>query len=360
MNRRADAKVSLPGWLKRVMMRRGRGGVTARARQLSGIAACLVIACLALLVPLAAPASGEPPRALVLRWENDVLSSTDANYTAGFSMNYTRNDSGILGWIWGEYGANHGRPYSSYELAQLLFTPSDLDRVPPDPRDRPYAGLLYAGITTGLQTESSLNALKLLVGVVGPSSLGEVGQETTHYLLGHTLPDGWDYQLKDEPLLNLIYEYRHRYRLAGSDNGLAAELIPIGTAMVGNYLTKARVEAQLRLGYRLSDDFGETSIRGLGALPLPENGAVPGDPGMYVYMGGGGDMVAHDITLDGNSFSSGPGVDKKTFVSSGIVGLAYRSERFLGSFSYIFRGREFEGQDGGEKYGSIAFTYLFR
>jgi len=358
MNRPAGVRVTVPGWRKRGVKPRWGGAAAALARLLPGSALCVAVA-LAVLVPPAA-AAAEPPRAITLRWENDVLSSTDANYTAGFSMSYTRNSRGLLGWIWGGDGADHGRQYSSYELAQLLFTPSDLKRVPPDPRDRPYASVLYAGLTAGLQTENTLNAFKLLVGVVGPSSFGEVGQKVFHELIGNTIPEGWDYQLEDEPILNLIYEHRRRYRLAGSDDGLAAELIPIGTAMLGNYLTKARMEAQLRFGYRLPDDFGETSIRGLGALPLPENGAVPGEPGMYVFLGGGGDMVARDITLDGNSFSSGPGVDKKAFVSSGIVGLAYRSERFLGSLSYIFRGREFEGQDGGEKYGSLAFTYLFR
>jgi len=355
MNSLAAARVTVPGGTKRGVMR----GMARLSWLLPAISLFLATACHSLLLPLPAAAAGEPASEVTLRIENDLLSRTDAGYTAGVSLSYTRNDSGLLGWVWESLGADQGRPYSSYELAQLIFTPTDLGRSPPDPRDRPYAGILYAGLTTGRQTDASLKSLKLLVGVVGPSSLGEAGQENIHLLLEQVSPRGWNYQLDDEPLLDLIYEQRHRFRLAGRDDGVAAELIPIGTAMVGNYLTKARAEGQLRLGYRLQDDFGETSIRGLGASPVPGNGTAAGEGGLYVFTGGGVDMVARDITLDGNSNRSGPSVDKNAFVSFVTAGLVYRSGSFRGSFSYFFRGREFEGQNGGEKYGSLALTRLF-
>lgn len=348
-----DGKTQVP--VQRGMTPDGGGAPDRTPSRLAGIVLGLVIACLALLFqPFPAAAAEEPPGALTLRWENDVLSSTDANYTAGFSVSHTRNSSGLLGWIWGDDGI----PYSSYELAQLLFTPTDVDRIPPDPEDRPYAGILYLGVTTGQQTDNTLNALKLLVGVVGPSSLGEKGQKATHHVLGYSLPKGWGYQLKDEPLIDLIYERRHRYRLTGGGEGYGTELIQVGTAMVGNYLTKARAEVQLRLGYHLPDDFGETSIRGIGTLPAPENWR--GETGIHLFAGGGADLVIQDITLDGNSSGSGPGVDKKHFVPSALAGLACRSGSLIGSFSYLFRGREFEGQGQGERYASLAVTYLFR
>jgi hypothetical protein len=330
-----------------------------RARKrFGGLVFCGLFACLVLaMVPGGACAAG-PLSALTLRGENDAVNSTDANYTAGLSLGYTRNDSGLLGGLWRGIGAS-GRPYSSYELTQLLFTPSDLNLAPPDPHDRPYAGLLYLGLTTGMHTENSLQALKLLVGMVGPSSLGESGQKFTHRVLGNRLPQGWRYQLKDEPIFNLIYEYRHRYQLAGHDTGFGMELIPVGTAMAGNYLVKGRGEVQLRLGYRLPDDFGETTSRGLGALPLPENGSG-GDSSLYLFAGGGGELVGRDLTLDGNTFRSGPGVDSVPFVSSALVGVGCRLGNFVASGSYIIRGREFDGQHEGEKYGSLALTYLFR
>lgn len=335
-----------------------RGGLSRARRRFPVLPVfCWLLACVALVMAAGAHA-GEPLSGLTLRVENDSVHSTDANYTAGLSLGYTRNDRGLLGGLWQGLGAS-GRPYSSYELAQLLFTPSDLNLIPPDPHDRPYAGLLYLGLTTGVHTENSLQALKLLVGVVGPSSYGESGQKFAHRVLGNTLPQGWRYQLKDEPVINLIYEYRHRYLLAGSNTGFGMELIPIGTAMAGNYLVKGVGEAQLRLGYRLPDDFGETSSRGIGFLPLPENGSG-GDASVYLFLGGGGELVGRDLTLDGNTFRSGPGVHSAPFVSSGLVGLGCRLGNVVFSGSYILRGREFDGQQEGEKYGSLALTYLFR
>lgn len=343
---------------ERVFFAPGDGCGSSTAGRWAFVAAfCRMLARVALLVPLTAAA--EPLSGVTLRVENDAVHSTDANYTAGLSLGYTRNVSGLLGGIWGGLGAPAGRHYSSYELAQLLFTPTDLNLIPPDPHDRPYAGLLYVGLTTGVRTEDSLHALKLLVGMVGPSSLGESGQKFTHRVLGNNLPEGWRYQLKDEPVLNLLYEYRQRYRLAGEENGFGVELIPVGTAMLGNYLTKARGEAQFRVGYRLPDNLGETSIRGLGALPLPDN-SVAESVSIYLFAGGGGELVGQDITLDGNSFRPSPGVKRDKFVSSGLVGLGCRVGSLLASASYILQGREFEGQGEGEKYASFSLTYLFR
>lgn len=350
----------MAGWIRRFLVPVFRGGGAAWFTWLPAASLCFLLAFPSVCLPFPAEDSGKPLSAFTLRFENDAANSTDANYTAGLAVGYTRHDSGLLGWLWGHLGVSDGRRYSSYELAQLLYTPWDLNRVPPDPDDRPYAGLTIGGMTTGLQSGNELQAIKLLVGVVGPAALGEAGQNLSHKVLGNERARGWDYQLDDEPLVNLLYEYRRRYRLAGTGNGVAAEIIPIGTAMLGNYLTKVHAEAQLRIGINLPDDFGETTIRGLGALPLPENGTAAGETGMYVFTGAGGDLVVRDITLDGNSFRSGPSVDKEPFVSSALVGLAYRSGRFLASFSYILCGREFGGQGDGEKYGSISLTYLFR
>lgn len=331
-----------------------------RLRNLRLTRISLLLAGMAMATPLTAATADELPGAVTLRVENDAVKGTDANYTNGISLQYTRNDSGLLGGIWPNSANEKRRRYSSYELAQLQFTPTDTNRNPPDPYDRPYAGVLYLGITSGVQTDNSLQAFKLMVGMVGPSSLAEAGQKTSHRLLGDPLPQGWYYQLKNEPVLNLLYEYRRRFRLAGADDRLGVELVPVGTVMLGNYLTKIRAEAQLRLGYQLSADFGVTSLRGLGAVPIPESRLPSAMRNIYLFVGGGGDLVARDITLDGNSFTNGPAVGKKTVVTSGIVGLTFQFGKIFGTFSYILCGKEFSGQQEGEKYGMFALSYLLK
>lgn len=62
-------------------------------------------------------------------------------------------------------------------------------------------------------------------------------------LQGGRQSQGWDYQLKNEPILNLAYEYRHKFRLAGRPNGWAIEAIPGAGGWLGNFLTQGQVGA---------------------------------------------------------------------------------------------------------------------
>lgn len=305
-------------------------------------------------------AADAPQSAFSLRVENDTVHGTDANYTSGISLDYSRSDSGLLGNVWNSFGLHEGRKSSSYELAQLLFTPTAITLTPPDPHDRPYASLIYLAATTDLQTDTSLHAFQLLAGVIGPRTVGEEAQRLSHRVFGDTFPKGWDYQLKNEPLLNINYEYRRRYQLVNHDGGFGVELIPVGTVMLGNYLTKGRAEAQLRVGYRLPDDFSQTSLRGIGTIPFDYNRSAGNAWGVYLFAGGGGDLVVRDITLDGNSFRNSPSVSRRPLVSSAMIGLSFRAGSVQGSVSYFLCGQEFAGQLKGEQYGSAMLTYLFR
>ena len=184
-----------------------------------------------------------------VRWENDAVGGTDANYTNGISMALTRKGKGLLGGVWDLAGSTEGERFATYELTQLQFTPSNLELNNPDPADRPYAGLLYLGCTTHLQRDDSLHSLKIMAGVAGPGSYAEGLQRFTHRVLGYNLPQGWDFQLKNEPVVNLIYEYRHKYRITPRDAAITVELIPMGRAFLGNYLIQADAEVQCRIGY---------------------------------------------------------------------------------------------------------------
>jgi hypothetical protein len=293
--------------------------------------------------------------AFSLRWENDSFGGTDANYTNGLSIALTRTGNGLLGGVWDLFGPSEGKRSGTYELTQLQFTPVDLDRQVPDPGDRPYAGVLYLGLTTHLQRDESLQGLKFIAGVVGPASMSEALQRSTHRIINSTLPRGWGYQVRNEPIFNLLYEYRHKFRLAPRDAAVGVELIPVGGAALGNYQIQAAAEAQLRVGYHLREDFGATVLRGLGYLPAPDSPSW----GFYAFTGGGASLVARDITLDGNSFMTSRSVDKRPLVPAIEFGAALWVWRFQTSFSYIMMGKEFYGQQVREDYGSILLSYFF-
>ena len=250
--------------------------------------------------------------------------------------------------------------FATYELTQLAFTPVDFGPNP-DPLDRPYAGLLYLGFMTYLQRDDSLHAFKLLAGVVGPASRAENLQTATHRLLDYTLPEGWHHQLKNEPLLNIFYQYRRRMTLTPRDLAFGVDVIPMGGAALGNYLIQGQVDAQVRIGYHLPADFGATILlRDMGYLPFPQQDEASSSWGLYVFGGGGANFVARDLTLDGNTFTDSASVDKRPVVPMCRMGISVFFWRLQTAFSYVMMGKEFYGQKEREDFGSVLLSYFFR
>jgi hypothetical protein len=296
-----------------------------------------------------------------IRWENDCFGGTDKFYTDGVALGVSHTGPSWMDpfadWLpWGE-----GRRTVGYDLTQGMFTPADKSLSVPDPKDRPYAGILSFGLTLHVEKENSYHGLKFMTGVVGPSALAKETQDTVHDLIGDGSSKGWNHQLHNEPIFNLAYEYRHRFQLAGAREQWALQAAPVIGGWLGNVLTQGQIGGFVRAGYNMPDDFGPTLVRGMGFMPPPRRD-VPGqssDWGFSVYGGSLANLVLRDITLDGNTFKDSPSVDKEFFVPAAGVGMSVGNRRFQASFSYIFWGKEFEGQKQNEKFGSISVSYFF-
>jgi len=297
-----------------------------------------------------------------IRWENDTFGGSDRFYTDGVSVSVAHTGRSWLDNVVDKLPWRSERRTIGYDVGQIMVTPSDTKLPVPDPGDRPYAGLLWAGLSIHSEHDNTYNGLKVITGVVGPWSLAKETQCEVHRLIGSGLPQGWDYQLHNEPILNLVYEHRQRYMIAGDSESFAVQAIPMANAMLGNVLTQAQVGGQLRIGWRIPNDFGMTLMRGMVHLPPPkhESGLSPWkDWGFYVYGGAGGNLIARDITLDGNTWKDSPCVDKEWFVPAAEVGIAVSSGKFIASFSYVFWGKEFKGQEDYFEFGALTFTWLF-
>ncbi len=300
--------------------------------------------------------------AVSVRWENDAFGGTDKFYTDGVALGVSHTGPSwmdpLADWLpWGE-----GRRTVGYDVAQGMFTPSDKDLNPPDPADRPYAGILAFGLTLHIEKETSYHGLKFVTGVVGPWSLAKETQDTIHDLIGNGKSQGWDYQLHNEPIFNLAYEYRHKFQLAGEREQWAVQALPLAGGWLGNMLTQGEIGGLLRTGYNMPDDFGPSLVRGMGFMPPPRNITPVGSKsgwGFSVYGGAFGNFVLRDITLDGNTWQDSPSVDKKFFVPAAGVGMSVGNRRIQASFSYVFWGKEFEGQQDYSKFGSLSVSYLF-
>lgn len=297
-----------------------------------------------------------------VRFENDCFGGTDRFYTDGVALGVSHTGPSwmdpVADWLpWGE-----GRRTVSYNVAQGMFTPSNKDLNPPDPNDRPYAGILAFGLALHVERSNSYHGLMFVTGVVGPGAGAKETQDVVHGLIGDGKSQGWDYQLHNEPIFNLAYEYRHKFQLAGQREQMSLEALPVAGGWLGNMLTQGEIGGLLRAGYNTPDDFGPSLVRGMGFMPPPRNLAPHGpksDWGFSVYSGAFANFVLRDITLDGNTWQDSASVDKKFFVPAAAVGAAVGNRRFLASFSYVFWGKEFDGQPQNEKFGSISISYFF-
>jgi hypothetical protein len=246
---------------------------------------------------------------------------------------------------------------ASFSLGQSIFTPEDTDSVQVIPEERPYAGWLYVGFgIVANQGTRRFDKIELELGMIGPYSFAREVQTFWHSLFGIHVPEGWDNQLKSEPGAVLYYEQARRYdrRII---LGLEADIIPHFGGSLGNVFTNASAGIIFRLGSKLDDDFGPPRIR----PSLPGGVFFRSGHGFswYVFSGLEGRAVLRNIFLDGNTFTDSHRVDKKILVGDVQAGVVMQWNRFRISYTQIFRTKEFKGQDQGDIFGSLSFSYHF-
>lgn len=335
----------------------------------SGLAVTLAsILFLAISSGVAALHAAEPtgqPDAFTLQVDNDLFGSgSDRHYTQGMRVSWLPSPDRVPDWVRDGALLVPGIDASDhltfvFALGQNMYTPEDITKATPDPTDRPYAGWLYASFGVAVEDSQTnlLHNVALDLGVVGPLSLAGPTQRTWHKLIGSDTPRGWSHQLDNEPGVILTYEARLRKSLGTSVSGIEADVTPKGGVALGNVYTYGALGASVRVGQNLDLDYGPPFIR----PSLPGAGLVKrrGEWGWYFFAGIEGRAVARDIFLDGNTFSDSPSVDKIPYIGDLQFGAAITMDSFRLSFTQIMRTREFEGQDGGDRFGSIALTYLF-
>ena len=305
-----------------------------------------------------------------LEIENDYLgfSGADRHYTTGTRLSWVSaptNPERTPDWATGPYTAwptfaPEGQRRWGFAIGQNIYTPTDLDRETPDPNDRPYAGWLYGAVSFNTQTPTRLDTLELDLGVVGPAAMGKQVQNGFHHLIGNPRSNGWDHQLKNEPAGMLIGERRWRVlpqtSLFGS-NSTHVDIIGVGGASLGTVQTYGSIGAIFRIGGDLMADFGPPHIR----PSLPGSGTFEPSAGFNWYLFGGveGRAVARDIFLDGNTFVDSPSVDKKNFVGDFEIGIAVTYGSMRAAFTQIYKTKEFEGQEGDDRFGAFSVSWRF-
>ncbi|MBP5855993.1 lipid A deacylase LpxR family protein [Marivibrio halodurans] len=318
------------------------------------------------LADASAPARDDRGGTLTLEFENDFFSTTDRHFTHGTKLSYVtaerspiENDVIARAARYVPFFPDGARARASYSLGQNMYTPEDISQTALIPDDRPYAGWLYAGF--GLVAEDPdrerIDNLEIDIGVVGPWSQADTTQRKWHRWFDFDEPRGWRNQIDNEPGVMVLFERTQRGARADLPFGLETEFLPSFGFALGNVMTYASVGGTVRIGGDLSVDYGPPRIR----PSLPTGGFLRREDGFnwYLFAAIGGRAVAHNIFLDGNTFSDSHSVDKKYFVGDFQAGLALQYDGWRLAYTHILRTEEFHGQDTPDRFGALSLSYQF-
>lgn len=337
---------------------------------------CLFAVAAVLALPPAAAAQDaspsapeEAPVSVTFVVENDLFAGTDRHYTNGVRASWMRPEGVMPSYADWMADFIFGRDARAtrrigYAFGQSMFTPENVAARELVRDDRPYAGWLYGEMILTSERPPAerragrVDTFVLSLGVVGPLSFAEDAQREWHETFGFRELHGWDNQIRNEPAVNVAY-YRSWPYLHWLDiGGWAADVTPHVGGALGNVFTHAALGATFRFGRNLDNDFGGPARIG----PSRPGGAyVVSDRefGWYLFAGFEGRAVARNIFLDGNTFSDSHSVDKKTFVGDLQFGIAVMWAGYRLTYTQVFRSKEFDGQDGGDRFGAISLTVPF-
>jgi hypothetical protein len=308
--------------------------------------------------------------------ENDsFLNGSDQHYTQGLR----------LAWVSGERQRDAAHPDGDCEaladvlffghkgdarirygvfFGQTFFTPDDLDRTDPDPRDRPYAGWLFLGANLYRETDTVLDRAEVTIGVVGPAAGGEEVQNNFHTLTGSLVGGkdvkGWGSQLKNEP--GVILAEERKWRVSVGDSGpVEVEFLPEINASLGNVFTYGGIGGAFRIGQGLRADWGPPRIQpGLSGSDFVNHRVFKErNFAWYLFAGGEVRAVGRNIFLDGNTFEDSRSVDKKPIVADLTAGVSVVAPFGRLAVSYVRHTKEFTDQVDEDKFLSITLGVLF-
>jgi lipid A 3-O-deacylase len=338
----------------------------------------LVLACALLLGVDDAVAACERPvglsslqPSLGIRIDNDALGGDDQDrgYTNGLQVTLrTGNLQGfaepdclplgvravdrVVDWL---YDGGLDQKNVLFSVFHGVFTPADHTATDVVVDDRPYAAVLLLGAGYNARRGDSLHSTQLRFGIVGPSARGRQLQNGLHRVLGANQYRGWNNQVRDEPVLQLLHERRRRVEFASTPWGLESDLIGHWGGSLGNFATHANAGAEWRFGRNLSTDFGTDPLRAEG-----ENVARGDAPAQrwawHAFLSFDARAVAHNITLDGNTWKDSHGVARNRWVADLGYGVALVHGSWKLVLSQYYRTREFEGQPHRSVFGSLTLV----
>lgn len=295
-----------------------------------------------------------------LYFENDTVVGTDRCFTGGAKLGWMSRDlrkyKEEKTWKWLPFVDKPGFQHTfALSLGMNIYTPDDISRTDIIEDDRPYAGILH--LAAGIHSVSPhiMDSWEFSTGIVGAHSYAEQTQKFIHKIIAGVYPEGWDHQLKDELVLQLIYERRWKFSSSNSRKSLGFDVIPHLGGGLGNVYIYSSTGVQVRWGWNLPEDFGFPLIRPGGDASLGLN--TRGPFSVYTFAVLDGKAVLRNIFLDGNTFQDSHSVDKNPLTLDLITGIGMRLGRFHISYAFVFWTKKFKTETRNQVFGALNLSY---
>lgn len=292
-------------------------------------------------------------------WHNDVFLNKDGGgYTNGLYFSWfdlsESSDKDFKApfltrplnrWLMPEFDGQ--LQVNEYTFGQAMMTPNNIKKEVPDENDAPYAGLLMYRAAYTLVDENISDTLAVTVGIVGPASMAEEAQKAIHKLVGANQPQGWDYQIKNEPVGQI--ERTRVWRYGGRDyEGVGSDLLLIGSGSLGNLGSAVGGAVFVRYGRGLESSFG-TAGQLIGRVSNP----MAIDSGWNVYTGIGADYVYNQIFVSGGGLRSGQSADLRHDQYAFYAGASYAWSDFSLTLSYVNNSKLDRTSSARQEFGAL-------
>jgi len=314
-----------------------------------------LVAALVLLTPLATHAGAQEMTSFRFQVDNDwfdfwqrSVDRPDENYTAG--QGFRLLFDAAPGWM--RFGqsdcAAARRPspptacvQSVVSIMQYIWNPTH-DSPMPVPGERPYAGLLLGEFGPHLVKPKILHTLGIRVGTTGKISGAEAAQKAFHRLADLRRPQGWDYQVKTQPVLGATYGAQYLLTPARSGRRTAATVVASGSAVATNIQSGANAGLEIHAGHN---------------APHPWMPTSPSDRRRfraYAILGANETWVARNLLIEGNSSFTRGLVEKEPFVFQSVWGFAAGVGGYFVEYRAVSMSRDYNTAPSWHRWGTIS------
>lgn len=298
-------------------------------------------------------------------WENDAFVGKDGGYTNGIGLGYAKgpvsafDDETLPRWLQflasdlPNYNSPGFKYAASYLFGQGMQTPFEIEDVIPDPDDFPYAGVLFWDARLHFIGDRVAYEPSLFLGIVGDLSGAEQAQKLIHKMTGSTAPKGWDYQLENEPIVNV--GYLTRWRSFTGDGIVEWDVVPSLGFNAGNLKSDVKAGLNFRIGKSLGTSWAMADVLAdREADPLA--GMLSGS--WYVSVGVGAEYAFNDLLVQGNTWKSGPGLDINHERWIWGASLSYSFGDWSAILNLAKRSNRSADKDDDEEFGSLSIAWV--